>query len=139
MRQVSAANFGILAHEIADRARAVRAFAAVVRSGTGRCHEELPYRLRTKGEITFGKETGKRIAFDVSERIQSLIAAGKDYTLAVYPGVEHGMTEYELKPDGTRVSTRFAPGYFAMMRDFIRDGHIGDHYGKAEITRLPVH
>ena len=93
----------------------------------------------TKGEITFGKETGKRIAFDVSERIQSLIAAGKDYTLAVYPGVEHGMTEYELKPDGTRVSTRFAPGYFAMMRDFIRDGHIGDHYGKAEITRLPVH
>jgi uncharacterized protein len=76
---------------------------------------------------------------ETAKRIQSLIAAGKDYTLAVYPGVEHGMTEYELKPDGTRVSTRFAPGYFAMMHDFIRDGHIGDHYGKAEITRLPVH
>jgi hypothetical protein len=54
-------------------------------------------------------------------------------------GAEHGMTEYELKPDGTRVSTRFAPGYFAMMRDFIRDGHIGDHYGKAEITQPRVH
>jgi hypothetical protein len=52
---------------------------------------------------------------------------------------EHGMTEYELKPDGTRVSTRFAPGYFAMMRDFIRHGHIGDHYGKAEITQPRVH
>jgi hypothetical protein len=49
------------------------------------------------------------------------------------------MTEYELKPDGTRVSTRFAPGYFAMMRDFIRDRHIGDHYGKAEITQPRVH
>ena len=53
--------------------------------------------------------------------------------------VEHGMTEYELKPDGTRVSTRFAPGNFAMMRDFIRDGRIGDHYGKAEITQPRVH
>ena len=72
-------------------------------------------------------------------RIKSLIADGKDYTLAVYPGAEHGMTEYELRPDGTRVSTRFAPGYFAMMRDFIRDGRIGDHYGRAEITQPRVH
>lgn len=76
---------------------------------------------------------------ETSARIKSLIAGGKDYTLAVYPGAEHGMTEYELKPDGTRVSTRFAPGYFAMMRDFIRDGRIGDHYGKAEITHPRVH
>jgi len=26
-----------------------------------------------------------------------------------------------------------------MMRDFIRDGHIGDHYGNAEITRPSIH
>jgi pimeloyl-ACP methyl ester carboxylesterase len=76
---------------------------------------------------------------ETAARIKSLIADGKDYTLAVYPGAEHGMTEYELKPDGTRVSTRFAPGYFAMMRDFIRNGRIGDHYGKAEITQPHVH
>jgi uncharacterized protein len=76
---------------------------------------------------------------ETSKRIRSLIAAGKDYTLAVYPGAEHGITEYELLPDGTRVSTRFAPGYFEMMRDFIRDGRIGNHYGKAEITQPPVH
>ena len=76
---------------------------------------------------------------ETAARVKSLIAAGKDDTLAVYPGAEHGMTEYELKPDGTRVSTRFAPGYFAMMRDFIRDGRIGDHYGKAEITQPRVH
>ena len=69
-----------------------------------------------------------------ARRIRALIAAGKEYTLAVYPGVEHGMTEYELK-SGARVATRFAPGYFAMMRDFIRDGHLADHYGKARITR----
>ncbi|OWQ48677.1 hypothetical protein CDL60_01880 [Roseateles noduli] len=69
--------------------------------------------------------------------IQSLIAAGKHYTLAVYPGADHGMTEFELAPDGRRVSTRYAPGYFAMMRDFIRDGRVADaggRYGKAVVT-----
>jgi dienelactone hydrolase len=72
---------------------------------------------------------------DTASRIKSLIVQGKDYTLAVYPGAEHGITEYELNAKGERVSTRFAPGYFQMMADFIRDGRIGEHYGNAEITR----
>ena len=71
---------------------------------------------------------------ETSKRIQSLIAHGKSYTLAVYPGAEHGMTEYELNAKGERVSTRFAPGYFQMMADFIRDGRIDEHYGNAKIT-----
>jgi dienelactone hydrolase len=74
---------------------------------------------------------------ETARRIQSLIADSKDFTLAVYPGAEHGMTEYELNANGERVSTRFAPGYFEMMADFIRDGRIGAHYGNAEITRPP--
>lgn len=72
---------------------------------------------------------------ETAKRIKSLIADGKDYALAVYPGAEHGMTEYELNAKGERVSTRFAPGYFQMMADFIRDGRIGGHYGNARITR----
>ena len=72
---------------------------------------------------------------ETAKRIKSLIADGKDYALAVYPGAEHGMTEYELNAKGERVSTRFAPGYFQMMADFIRDGRIGGHYGKAEIAQ----
>jgi dienelactone hydrolase len=72
---------------------------------------------------------------ETAKRIKSLITDGKDYSLAVYPGAEHGMTEYELNAKGERVSTRFAPGYFQMMADFIRDGRIGEHYGNAEITR----
>ena len=44
------------------------------------------------------------------------------------------MTEYELNAKGERVSTRYAPGYFQMMADFIRNGRIGAHYGEAEIT-----
>ena len=72
---------------------------------------------------------------ETARRIKSLIAQGKSYTLAVYPGAEHGMTEYELNAKGERVSTRFAPGYFQMMANFIRDGRIGEHYGTAEITQ----
>jgi hypothetical protein len=72
---------------------------------------------------------------ETSKRIKSLIADGKDYTLALYPGAEHGMTEYEMSAKGERISTRYVPGYFQMMADFIRDGRIGDHYGKAEITQ----
>jgi dienelactone hydrolase len=72
---------------------------------------------------------------ETARRIKSLIAHHKDYTLAVYPGAEHGMTEYELNANGERVSTRFAPGYFQMMSDFIRDGRIGGHYGNAQITQ----
>ncbi|HEY6617968.1 MAG TPA: alpha/beta hydrolase [Steroidobacteraceae bacterium] len=71
---------------------------------------------------------------ETGKRIKSLIAQGKSYTLAVYPGAEHGMTEYELNAKGERVSTRFAPGYFQMVADFIRDGRIDEHYGNAKIT-----
>jgi uncharacterized protein len=72
---------------------------------------------------------------ETARRVKSLIAEGKDYTLAVYPGAEHGMTEYDVDAKGERLSTRFAPGYFQMMADFIRDGRIGEQYGKAEITQ----
>jgi uncharacterized protein len=73
---------------------------------------------------------------ETAKRIKSLIAQGKPFTLAVYPGTEHGMTEYEIDANGDRVSTRFAPGYFQMMTDFIRDGRIKDHYGNAVIDRV---
>ncbi|HEX3945073.1 MAG TPA: alpha/beta hydrolase [Rhizomicrobium sp.] len=76
---------------------------------------------------------------ETASRIKSLIAAGKDYTLAVYPGAEHGMTDYELDTKGDRVSTRYAPGYFQMMTDFIRNGRIDAHYGNAVITRPRIH
>jgi dienelactone hydrolase len=72
---------------------------------------------------------------ETGRRIRSLIAAGKDYALAIYPGAEHGMTDYELGANGERLSTRYAPGYFQMMADFIRKGRIAAHYGDAEITR----
>lgn len=76
---------------------------------------------------------------ETATRIKSLMANGKDYTLAVYPGAEHGITLYELDAKGERVSTRYAPGYFQMMADFIRTGRIGDRYGNAAIAQPRRH
>jgi pimeloyl-ACP methyl ester carboxylesterase len=73
-------------------------------------------------------------AAETSRRIRSLMSEGRPYTLALYPQAEHGMTLFEVKPDGERVSTRFAPGYFRMMRDFARDGRLSGPYGDAQIA-----
>jgi len=67
-------------------------------------------------------------------RIKSLIADGKPFTLALYPKAEHGMTLFETGPGGERLSTRYAPGYFEMMRDFAQEGRISGTYGDAELT-----
>jgi uncharacterized protein len=72
---------------------------------------------------------------ETSRRIKTLIAEGKPITLALFPHSEHGMTEYEVAPDGERVSTRYAPGYFVMMRDFARSGQLSDSYGSSVIVR----
>ena len=74
-----------------------------------------------------------------SGRIKSLIAEGKPFTLAYYPKAEHGMTLFKTEADGTRDSTRYAPGYFEMMRDFMKSGELSGAYGDAVITtpRLP--
>jgi LmbE family N-acetylglucosaminyl deacetylase len=72
---------------------------------------------------------------ETSRRIKALAAQGRPITLALFPHAEHGMTEYEFNPAGERISTRYAAGYFAMMRDFIRDGGLQSVYGASVITR----
>lgn len=82
-----------------------------------------------------GGEDYEAPSAETSRRIKSLIADGRPFTLAVYPGAEHGMTLFEKGADGERVSTRYAPGYFAMIRDFARSGQLNGSYGNAEITK----
>ncbi|MFL5575659.1 MAG: serine aminopeptidase domain-containing protein [Gemmatimonadaceae bacterium] len=72
---------------------------------------------------------------ETSRRLKGLIADGRPITLALYPQAEHGMTEFETTPDGRRVSTRYAAGYFAMLRDFARAGRLASSYGSSVITR----
>ncbi len=71
---------------------------------------------------------------ETSRRIRSLIADGLPYTLAYYPAAEHGMTLFETAADGSRRSTRYAPGYLAMIRDFARYGRLRGTYGDAELA-----
>ncbi len=72
---------------------------------------------------------------ETSRRIKSLMGNGLPFTLAYYPHAEHGLTLFETQADGERVSTRYAPGYFSMIRDFARLGRLPGRYGDAEISR----
>jgi hypothetical protein len=72
---------------------------------------------------------------ETSRRIKTLIAKGKPITLAVFQHAEHGLTEYEIASRDERVSTRYAPGYFAMMRDFARNGQLSGSYGSSLVIK----
>jgi uncharacterized protein len=102
-------------------------------------YEPMPaLRVSTTPQLwVLGSDDLEAPSAETAKRIKSLIAQGKDYRLAVYPGAEHGMTQYELNAQAERVSTRFAPGYFQMMADFIRDGRINGHHGTRR-SRGPI-
>jgi uncharacterized protein len=81
-----------------------------------------------------GKDDLDAPSDETSRRLKGLIAQGHPISLAVFPGAEHGMTEFELTPQGERISTRYASGYFAMMRDFAVTGRLQGSYGRSTIT-----
>src|SRR5947208_10345826 len=82
-----------------------------------------------------GEDNLEAPSAETSHRLKTLIVEGKPITLALFPRAEHGMTEYEIASDGERVSTRYAPGYFIMMRDFARDGQLSGAYGSSAIVK----
>lgn len=84
-----------------------------------------------------GGEDYEAPSAETGRRIKSLVAAGLPFTLALYPAAEHGITLFETGADGSRVSTRYAAGYFRMIRDFARDGRLHGSYGDAELTTRP--
>jgi len=81
-----------------------------------------------------GGEDYEAPSAETSKRIKSLIADGHPFTLAYYPAAEHGMTLFETAADGSRISTRYAPGYFELIRDFARDGRLHGKYDDAQLT-----
>jgi pimeloyl-ACP methyl ester carboxylesterase len=114
----------------------MRAMAPKFRWGTPFYYEPMPTLRadRTPQLWILGSEDYEAPSAETGKRIRSLIAEGKPFTLAIYPGAEHGMTLFENGPHGERVDTRYAPGYFAMMRDFALYGHLRGSYGEAEIA-----
>jgi pimeloyl-ACP methyl ester carboxylesterase len=74
---------------------------------------------------------------ETRRRLKSLIAQQRPFTIACYPNADHGIKLFETGADGSRISTRYAPGYFEMIRDFARDGRLHGSYGDAELTPSP--
>jgi len=82
-----------------------------------------------------GEDDTEAPSAETAQRLRELIGQGRPITLAMFPHADHGIYEYETGADGTRVSTRNPDGYFVMMRDFIRNGRLGDHYGSSTINK----
>jgi len=82
-----------------------------------------------------GEDDTEAPSAETAQRLRGLIEQGRPITLAMFPHADHGIYEYETKPDGERVSTRNPDGYFAMMRDFIRDGRLANRYGSSTIKQ----
>jgi hypothetical protein len=115
----------------------LRAMRAKFNWGTPFYYDPMPaLRANTTHQLwILGGEDYEAPSAETSRRIASLIADGRPLTLAVYPHAEHGMTLFEKAANGERLSTRYAPGYFAMIRDFARDGRLRGAYGDARLTR----
>ncbi|HKB91108.1 MAG TPA: alpha/beta hydrolase, partial [Opitutaceae bacterium] len=117
----------------------LREKGAAFKWGTPFHYESMPtLRASTTPQLwILGEDDFEAPSEETGRRIKSLIAERRSFTLAMYPGAEHGMTEYETASDGERISTRYASGYFEMMRDFVRDGRLHHSYGRSSITPTP--
>lgn len=85
--------------------------------------------LRTPQLWVLGKDDIDAPSAETAARLKALAASGSPITTAMFRNAEHGMWEYEVAPDGTRLSTRQPEGYFRMMVDFARDGRLHSAYG----------
>lgn len=85
--------------------------------------------LRTPQLWVLGKDDIDAPSAETAARLKALAASGSPITTAIFPDAEHGMWEYEVAPDGTRLSTRQPDGYFRMLVDFARDGRLHGAYG----------
>ena len=91
--------------------------------------------LRTPQLWILGGEDYDAPSRETRKRLGSLIAKGSDCTIAYYPKAEHGMTLFDVDGKGERISTRYAPGYFQLIRDFSQHSALPGQYGDAELTR----
>ena len=110
-------------------------------SGTPFRYDPMPTlrAVKTPQLWILGEDDLEAPSAETSRRIKTLIVEGKPITLALFPHAEHGMTEYEIASNGERVSTRYAPGYFAMMRDFARNGRLSGSYGASAVVEPKTH
>ena len=65
-------------------------------------------------------------------RLRTLQAAGRPIDLAVFPGTDHGILEFEER-QGERTMLRHPDGYFDLVGDWIREGALPGPYGAAQL------
>ncbi|MBS0295188.1 MAG: acetylxylan esterase [Proteobacteria bacterium] len=70
-------------------------------------------------------------------RLAALAAQGKAITVLAFPATDHGIQEFVTTPDGERVNTRYADGYFRTTPDFARDGRLHPPYGRSRLLLSP--
>lgn len=63
-------------------------------------------------------------------RIRTLQASGRPLDLAVFPGTDHGILEFD-DSGGERVMLRHADGYFRLLADWIAGAELQEGYGRA--------
>jgi len=119
----------------------VREQGPALLAGVPADHDPMPVlrNLDTPQLWILGEDDIEAPSAETARRLRTLIGQGRPITLAIFAHAEHGIYEYETTADGTRLSTRNPDGYFAMMRDFIRDGRLGERAttGNATVTRPP--
>jgi len=114
----------------------LREMAPKYRWGTPFDYDPMPtLRADTTPQLwIMGGEDYEAPSAETRRRLTTLVDAGRPFTLAYYPQAEHGMTLFEISPSGERLSTRYAGGYFDMIRDYARDGALHGPYGDAVLT-----
>lgn len=104
----------------------IEAKAAELDQGTSWTYDPMPV-LRNLGKpqlwVLAGADREAPPA-ETRRRLRKLANEGVDLTLAEFPNTDHGIYEFETQPNGERVETRAAEGYYRMQIDWIKTGRI---------------
>lgn len=119
---------------------ALRVFGPMHDEGTSWEYEPMPVLQSVKQPLLWIIAGADREAPPEETRRRLLaVAKGKpNVTVVEFPGTDHGIIKFDVEPDGERVETRVAEGYFRMLVDWIRDGRLEDSaYGDATVLARP--
>jgi dienelactone hydrolase len=107
-------------------------------TGTPWDYEPMPVLRQVNAPILWllaGADREAPIA-ETKRRLVQLAGEGRPITVLEFPATDHGIMEFEQRPDGQRVFTRWAEGYYPAVLEFTKTGQLKGTYGKAaRLTR----
>ena len=114
---------------------ALRVFGPLHDEGTSWDYEPMPVLRSQRVPLLWILAGADREAPPVETRRRLLGVAhdNPDVTVIEFPETDHGIVKFETTPDGERVETRVADGYYRLLIDWIRNGGLTDGpYGDAK-------